>query len=346
MDALVAAIIKEIEIQKHFISEDVSSIYFGGGTPSLLTGGQLSKIMSALRQQFNVDPNAEITLEANPDDVTEAKAEEWKLHQVNRISLGVQSFDNDVLLSLNRSHNAKQAIESISILQDNELDNISIDLIYGIPNQSFATWQQNLDKTIALNIPHISSYALTIENNTVFGKWNKRGKYSAASEESYEQEYNYLCTALKRAKYDHYEVSNFAKQNCRSMHNSSYWRQESYLGIGPGAHSFDGKDRFFNVSNNAAYIRALEEGKVPNTKDSLTKDDRFNEYLLTGLRTIEGVRLDYLFEEFDVDLKKKHQRFLTKCVQEGLIIISSDRLSLSENGFFVSDSIILEFMKE
>ena len=346
MDALVAAIIKEIEIQKQFISEDVSSIYFGGGTPSLLTGGQLSKIMSALRQQFNVDPNAEITLEANPDDVTEAKAEEWKLHQVNRISLGVQSFDNDVLLSLNRSHNAKQAIESISILQDNELDNISIDLIYGIPNQSFATWQQNLDKTIALNIPHISSYALTIENNTVFGKWNKRGKYSAASEESYEQEYNYLCTALKRAKYDHYEVSNFAKQNCRSMHNSSYWRQESYLGIGPGAHSFDGKDRFFNVSNNAAYIRALEEGKVPNTKDSLTKDDRFNEYLLTGLRTIEGVRLDYLFEEFDVDLKKKHQRFLTKCVQEGLIIISSDRLSLSENGFFVSDSIILEFMKE
>ena len=346
MDALVAAIIKEIEIQKHFISEDVSSIYFGGGTPSLLTGGQLSKIMSALRQQFNVDPNAEITLEANPDDVTEAKAEEWKLHQVNRISLGVQSFDNDVLLSLNRSHNAKQAIESISILQDNELDNISIDLIYGIPNQSFATWQQNLDKTIALNIPHISSYALTIENNTVFGKWNKRGKYSAASEESYEQEYNYLCTALKRAKYDHYEVSNFAKQNCRSMHNSSYWRQESYLGIGPGAHSFDGKDRFFNVSNNAAYIRALEEGKVPNTKDSLTKDDRFNEYLLTGLRTIEGVRLDYLFEEFDVDLKKKHQRFLTKCVQEGLIIISSDRLSLTENGFFVSDSIILEFMKE
>ena len=346
MDALVAAIIKEIEIQKQFISEDVSSIYFGGGTPSLLTGGQLSKIMSALRQQFNVDPNAEITLEANPDDVTEAKAEEWKLHQVNRISLGVQSFDNDVLLSLNRSHNAKQAIESISILQDNELDNISIDLIYGIPNQSFATWQQNLDKTIALNIPHISSYALTIENNTVFGKWNKRGKYSAASEESYEQEYNYLCTALKRAKYDHYEVSNFAKQNCRSMHNSSYWRQESYLGIGPGAHSFDGKDRFFNVSNNAAYIRALEEGKVPNTKDSLTKDDRFNEYLLTGLRTIEGVRLDYLFEEFDVDLKKKHQRFLTKCVQEGLIIISSDRLSLTENGFFVSDSIILEFMKE
>ncbi len=346
MDALVAAIIKEIEIQKQFISEDVSSIYFGGGTPSLLTGGQLSKIMSALRQQFNVDPNAEITLEANPDDVTEAKAEEWKLHQVNRISLGVQSFDNDVLLSLNRSHNAKQAIESISILQDNELVNISIDLIYGIPNQSFATWQQNLDKTIALNIPHISSYALTIENNTVFGKWNKRGKYSAASEESYEQEYNYLCTALKRAKYDHYEVSNFAKQNCRSMHNSSYWRQESYLGIGPGAHSFDGKDRFFNVSNNAAYIRALEEGKVPNTKDSLTKDDRFNEYLLTGLRTIEGVRLDYLFEEFDVDLKKKHQRFLTKCVQEGLIIISSDRLSLSENGFFVSDSIILEFMKE
>ena len=346
MDALVAAIIKEIEIQKQFISEDVSSIYFGGGTPSLLTGGQLSKIMSALRQQFNVDPNAEITLEANPDDVTEAKAEEWKLHQVNRISLGVQSFDNDVLLSLNRSHNAKQAIESISILQDNELDNISIDLIYGIPNQSFATWQQNLDKTIALNIPHISSYALTIENNTVFGKWNKRGKYSAASEESYEQEYNYLCTALKRAKYDHYEVSNFAKQNCRSMHNSSYWRQESYLGIGPGAHSFDGKDRFFNVSNNAAYIRALEEGKVPNTKDSLTKDDRFNEYLLTGLRTIEGVRLDYLFEEFDVDLKKKHQGFLTKCVQEGLIIISSDRLSLTENGFFVSDSIILEFMKE
>lgn len=346
MDALVAAIIKEIEIQKQFISEDVSSIYFGGGTPSLLTGGQLSKIMSALRQQFNVDPNAEITLEANPDDVTEAKAEEWKLHQVNRISLGVQSFDNDVLLSLNRSHNAKQAIESISILQDNELDNISIDLIYGIPNQSFATWQQNLDKTIALNIPHISSYALTIENNTVFGKWNKRGKYSAASEESYEQEYNYLCTALKRAKYDHYEVSNFAKQNCRSMHNSSYWRQESYLGIGPGAHSFDGKDRFFNVSNNAAYIRALEEGKVPNTKDSLTKDDRFNEYLLTGLRTIEGVRLDYLFEEFEVDLKKKHQGFLTKCVQEGLIIISSDRLSLTENGFFVSDSIILEFMKE
>ena len=346
MDALVAAIIKEIEIQKHFISEDVSSIYFGGGTPSLLTGGQLSKIMSALRQQFNVDPNAEITLEANPDDVTEAKAEEWKLHQVNRISLGVQSFDNDVLLSLNRSHNAKQAIESISILQDNELDNISIDLIYGIPNQSFATWQQNLDKTIALNIPHISSYALTIENNTVFGKWNKRGKYSAASEESYEQEYNYLCTALKRAKYDHYEVSNFAKQNCRSMHNSSYWRQESYLGIGPGAHSFDGKDRFFNISNNAAYIRALQGGEVPNTTDSLTKDDRFNEYLLTGLRTIEGVRLDYLFEEFDVDLKKKHQRFLTKCVQEGLIIISSDRLSLSENGFFVSDSIILEFMKE
>lgn len=346
MDALVAAIIKEIEIQKQFISEDVSSIYFGGGTPSLLTGGQLSKIMSALRQQFNVDPNAEITLEANPDDVTEAKAEEWKLHQVNRISLGVQSFDNDVLLSLNRSHNAKQAIESISILQDNELDNISIDLIYGIPNQSFATWQQNLDKTIALNIPHISSYALTIENNTVFGKWNKRGKYSAASEESYEQEYNYLCTALKRAKYDHYEVSNFAKQNCRSMHNSSYWRQESYLGIGPGAHSFDGKDRFFNISNNAAYIRALQGGEVPNTTDSLTKDDRFNEYLLTGLRTIEGVRLDYLFEEFDVDLKKKHQRFLTKCVQEGLIIISSDRLSLSENGFFVSDSIILEFMKE
>ena len=346
MDALVAAIIKEIEIQKQFISEDVSSIYFGGGTPSLLTGGQLSKIMSALRQQFNVDPNAEITLEANPDDVTEAKAEEWKLHQVNRISLGVQSFDNDVLLSLNRSHNAKQAIESISILQDNELDNISIDLIYGIPNQSFATWQQNLDKTIALNIPHISSYALTIENNTVFGKWNKRGKYSAASEESYEQEYNYLCTALKRAKYDHYEVSNFAKQNCRSMHNSSYWRQESYLGIGPGAHSFDGKDRFFNISNNAAYIRALQGGEVPNTTDSLTKDDRFNEYLLTGLRTIEGVRLDYLFEEFDVDLKKKHQGFLTKCVQEGLIIISSDRLSLTENGFFVSDSIILEFMKE
>jgi oxygen-independent coproporphyrinogen-3 oxidase len=346
MDAMVDAIIKEVELQKKFINTDISSIYFGGGTPSLLNGKHLSKIMNALQLQFTINPNAEITLEANPDDIVKEKVLVWASNTINRISLGVQSFDNDVLQSLNRSHDAKQAIESISILQDHGVDNISLDLIYGIPNQSFATWQQNLDKAINLNIPHISSYALTIEENTVLGKWNQKGTYSAASEESYERDYKYLCSILQKAGYEHYEVSNFAKQDCRSKHNSSYWQQEAYLGIGPGAHSFDGKDRFFNISNNAAYIRALAEGRVPATIDSLSEHDRFNEYLLTGLRTSEGVRLEYLMQIFNVDLENTYKSFLAKCMQEGLIKLSDGRLTLTEKGFFVSDSIILEFMKE
>ena len=341
---MIDAICFEIELQKSFIKEDVRTIYFGGGTPSLVNSKMIDQVLLRVKDNFDVIGDAEITLEANPDDISTNKLSEWGKIGINRLSLGLQTFDNDQLVTLNRSHSTFDAERAIGSILNSNIENFTIDLIYGLPGQGLDTWRKNLEKVIGYDIPHISSYALTIEEKTVLGHWQKKGKMHFASEEDYEKEYNLMCELLRVGGYTHYEVSNFAKPGFKSAHNSAYWMDHNYLGLGPAAHSFNGKERFFNISNNSKYIKSIGSGIIPNQSEELTEEDRFHEYLLTGLRTNSGVSLQKSKAIFGKDLYALNTEFIEKCIAEDLAVIDADMLILTEKGFFLSDSIIIELM--
>src|SRR5215204_2169964 len=332
---LLHSLLKETELQKHYLeNEAVETIYFGGGTPSLLQIEDLRLQIEKLYQNFNISPNAEITLEANPDDITEEKLIGWREIGINRLSIGVQSFFEEDLVWMNRAHNAEQAVGSLQ-LAIQHFNNISMDLIYGHPLLSNEKWKQNVEKVIALNIPHISCYALTVEPKTPLSKMNKEKKKEDIHQEKQAEQFLLLMQWLEDAGYEHYEISNFAKHGFRSRHNSSYWQGKNYLGIGPSAHSFNGKSRQWNISNNNIYIESLEKNHIPFEKEILTQSQKANEYIMTSLRTMEGLDINKIPEAMSHELWATSKKF----IQSGKLTLKENKLLLTKEGKLFADGI-------
>jgi putative oxygen-independent coproporphyrinogen III oxidase len=301
--AVVKSLLQEITLQKDYLAgEPVHTIYFGGGTPSLLQAGELQALLAHLRATFTIADDAEITLEANPDDLSTEKLLMLKAAGINRLSIGVQSFHETDLTWMNRAHNSQQALDSIRQAQDLGFHNITIDLIYGGPTLTDEGWKQNVQQAIALGVPHLSCYALTVEPGTALDHFIKKKKMAATDPDKAALHFEMLMDLLGEAGYEHYEISNFALPGWHSRHNSSYWQGRSYLGLGPSAHSFNGTTRQWNIANNALYIQSITEGKVPFEIESLTTAMQFNEYIMTALRTSAGCNLEWVAEKFGTAL--------------------------------------------
>ncbi|MDR6565932.1 radical SAM family heme chaperone HemW [Chitinophaga ginsengisegetis] len=301
-EAMVNSIVQEIALQKDYLAQEpVHTIYFGGGTPSLLKEQELTALLLHLRATFAVAADAEITLEANPDDLTAEKLVQLKAAGINRLSIGVQSFHEEDLTWMNRAHNSRQALDCIKQAQDLGFQNITIDLIYGGPTLTNEGWEQNVKQAIALGVPHLSCYALTVEPGTALDHFIKKKKMAATDPDKAAQHFEMLMEWLGAAGYEHYEISNFALPGWHSRHNSSYWQGKPYLGLGPSAHSFNGISRQWNIANNAQYIKSIAAGTVPFEIESLTTAMQFNEYIMTSLRTSAGCNLEWVAEKFGTD---------------------------------------------
>jgi len=337
---LIHSISSELDLQKDYLQgERIETIYFGGGTPSVLSGKELDLIFNSIYKHYSVTPSPEITLEANPDDLSKEKITTLKDSGVNRVSLGVQSFDDRVLKFLNRAHTGKDAFICVDLLRDEGIDNLSIDLIHSIPGQDEHQLIQNLEKIIALAPQHISVYSLTIEEKTVFGKWAARGQLKMVEENFSASQFELVMDVLTESGYQHYEISNFCLPGFASRHNSSYWQQKKYLGVGPSAHSFDGDSRQFNVSNNHMYMKSLHEGKITFEKEILTRENKINEYIFTSLRTSRGCDLLYLKSKWDYDLKKINLVYIQSLLSEGYIALYDETLILTRKGKLLADKI-------
>lgn len=338
-DEMVLALAKEISLRKsESQNEEVETIYFGGGTPSILSTEDLKFLIDAVYQNYKVIKNPEITVEANPDDLTEERIVELSKNKINRLSIGIQSFFEDDLQLMNRAHNSDEASNCLKIATQ-YFDNISLDLIYGIPGSSNEKWQQNIDKALSFGINHISSYALTVEPKTALDKFIKKGIIKQPDDEAAQEQFHILVETLQENGFVHYELSNFGKPDYFSKNNSSYWLGKKYIGIGPSAHSYDGVNRGWNVSNNSIYIKSIQENKVPIEIEKLTITDRYNEYIMTGLRTIWGVSLERIekdFGKFYLDyLNKEVKRFL----EDDLLFIEENVLRATKKGKFLCDGI-------
>lgn len=339
-DAMTDAICREIELRgKKQQDNGVASLYFGGGTPSVLSGIQLQKIMEALNREFEIQSDAEITLEANPDDLNETYLETLNAVGINRLSIGVQSFREEDLTLINRSHNALQAVEAIEKAKNKGINNISIDLIYGIPGSSAKVWEANLGKAVELGVQHISCYSLTIEQGTVFGHMVHTGSLEPVPDSNYESQYEAACNVLKQHGYAHYEVSNFALDGFQAQHNSAYWTGEKYIGFGPGAHSYDGQSRRWNISNNRLYMKGLQDDEIPFETEVLSDKDRLNEKLMTGLRTACGISPEEVFNMAGSQHKELEKR-IEDLIGKGQLIQLETRIVIPEPLLYVSDSII------
>jgi len=337
---LLQAIGKELLIQKNYLGDEkINTLYFGGGTPSILSTDEVNNIFDIIFGNFDVAPSAEITLEANPDDLVSEKLVAFKKIGINRLSIGIQSFDDDVLRFLNRAHNSRLAVSSFHEAREVGFENISIDLMYALPGQDLTDWKKNIDRALSLGPNHISAYSLTIEEKTVFGKWAANKKIKVRSDDASAQELLLLIQELEREGFEHYEVSNFSKPGYISKHNSSYWKGEKYLGVGPSAHSYNGTSRQFNISNNPLYINTLESGQIPATIEILSLEDKANEYLLTTLRTSWGTDLKKLSNELQYDLLTIHGNYVQKLVENGHALLSNETLILTKSGRLLADKI-------
>ena len=341
---LINALTHELALQKDYLGEEINTIYLGGGTPSILNRGELDTLFSVIRTHFALAPHAEITLEANPDDLTKEKLEEIRASGINRLSIGIQSFDDNLLKYLNRVHDANGARRCLKYVREAGFNNISIDLIYAIPGQSQKIWEETLQEALSFLPEHISSYGLTIEERTVFGNLSKRGKLHPMDEENSAQQFEILTDMLLQAGYGHYEISNFCKPGFHSRHNSNYWKQSRYLGIGPSAHSYNGDSRQFNIRNNASYVRSINKGIVPFEREVLTRENKINEYILTTLRTEWGCNLSFLKQHLDDDLLHRCGDNLSLLQQNGLIMIGDGILQLSRKGKLLADKIAEDLM--
>lgn len=338
--ALVEALRTELVMQKRYLNgEKIETIYLGGGTPSLLTAAELAEILATVHDQFSVHPEAEITLEGNPDDLTKEKLHALKAIGINRLSIGIQSFDDGILKFFNRAHNASMALSSVHDARAAGFENISIDLMYAIPGQDLESWKKNITKAIGLQPEHISSYSLTIEEKTVFGRWASQKKLLVPDNDESAIELTALVNALANAGYQHYEVSNFAKPGYISRHNSSYWVGKYYLGIGPSAHSYDGHSRQFNISNNHLYIRSIQSERVPATHETLTREDKINDWILTTLRTSWGTDLKKLRQDHEYDLLQVHHKYVNNLIAGNLAVVNNDTLILTASGRLLADKI-------
>ncbi len=337
---MIGAFVREIELQKDYLDgEPINTIYFGGGTPSLLSPGELRLLMDTVRKYFSVSPSSEITLEANPDDLTKETLLLLKESGINRLSIGIQSFDDEVLLFLNRAHDSIAAENCVELAREASFENISIDLIYAIPNQDHEAWAKNIERALALKPNHISSYSLTIEEKTAFGRWAASGKLRVKDDEFAATQLIMLVDKLEEKGFEQYEVSNFALPNFQSQHNSSYWRQQKYVGIGPSAHSYDGNSRQFNISNNHLYLKSIENNIVPATIEVLTRAEKINDYLLTTLRTSWGANLQTLKENFNFNLMMEHEPYIKSLAAKGLVQIENEMLILTKTGKLFADKI-------
>lgn len=347
-DELIIALLKEIDLTVESIAstennvdliEPIDTIYFGGGTPSLLNQDELESIMNKIFSIFKISGDAEISIEANPDDITEEKLIEWKKAGINRLSIGIQSFYQEDLEWMNRAHNIDQAIQCIELSQKNGFYNISIDLIYGTPLLTNEKWEENVKKALAYNIPHLSCYALTVEPKTLLNKLIEQKKSADVDPDRQAEQFVLLMNWLKVAGYEHYEISNFAKPGNRSRHNSSYWQGKKYFGFGPSAHSFDGQNRQWNIANNSIYIKTIHEGSIPFEKEILTQTQRINEFIMISLRTMEGLNLKIFENMTDEKSKENLLQSAIKYINSSLLNIENDQLILTNKGKLLADGI-------
>ncbi|MBC7449649.1 MAG: radical SAM family heme chaperone HemW [Hymenobacteraceae bacterium] len=352
--AVLTAITKEIELRARYFgpgAAPLTSLYFGGGTPSLLTAAELNGLFAAIERIFGWEVGAEITLEANPHDLTPAWLAALRGTPVNRLSIGIQSFHEPHLRLMNRAHSAAEALACVRYAQDAGFANLSIDLIYGIPAPDHTIWQHDLATALSLNVPHVSAYALTVEPRTALGRWTEKGRFRPSTDEFTAQQFEQLTASLTAGGYAHYEISNFARPGAEARHNSAYWQGTAYVGIGPSAHSFDGyATRQANVASNTGYVAALERGEIPATIEHLSPRDLANEYLLTSLRTSCGTDLHHLREHFGRDLATTHAATLADLTARGLATVDcaangSAVLRLTSAGRLLADDITLTFFE-
>lgn len=330
---------QEITLRQNYLEKKaLETVYFGGGTPSLLSAKELSSLLETLYRHFPVSPNAEITIEANPDDLTAQKLRELKQLGFNRLSIGIQSFSDAHLHYLHRIHSSADARRSVLQAQDVGFDNISVDLIYGIPSTNHDIWKFDLESAHSLNVQHISSYCLTIEPGTVFGKWLKAKKIKNTEEDFSALQFEMLMESMSDHGYEHYEVSNFSLPGLHSRHNSSYWLGGRYLGIGPAAHSYNGTSRQHNVASNAAYMQNIGKGKIPAEIEVLSQKDKVNEYLLTGIRTKWGCDFFRLRQEFGMDISS-YEKIIEPYRNENYLSYENGVVQLSKKGMLIADKI-------
>lgn len=345
-DALIDAMIKEIVLRKDFLrGEPLTTIYFGGGTPSLLTATQLEKLFSAIRQHFLIEEEAEITLEANPDDIIYETLTSWKALGVNRLSIGVQSFQDADLRFMNRAHSAAEAISAISLARQFDFHDLTIDLIYGTPTMNDEAWEQNLAMLETLDLPHFSAYALTVEPRTALAQFVRNRMVPAPAEEQAATQFQYLIDWSKKSGYEQYEISNFAKPKHYSRHNTAYWQGVSYLGIGPSAHSFDGRQRTWNMRNNPEYIRKIELAEPFFEIEELSETNRYNEYVMTALRTCWGLSRETLANEFGGTALEFIETPLLKFKRYGWVVDDGKSILLTDQGKLFADHIASELFR-
>ena len=336
---MIAALVKEIEIRKVELGNTtIETIYFGGGTPSVLSTKEIETLIAAVYENFKVVENPEITFEANPDDLSEEKIIELSNSPINRLSIGIQSFFEKDLKLMNRAHNSKEAKKCLEFATQ-YFANISVDLIYGIPDCTNQEWRENIQTALSFGVPHISSYALTVEPKTPLASFIKKGIIKNVDDEKAQEQFHILIEELEKASFIHYETSNFGTEGFFSQNNSSYWLGKSYLGIGPSAHSFDGSQRSWNVRNNSKYINAIAESRLPIERETLSKTDRYNEYIMTGLRTIWGVSFDKIRNEFGDKYIEYLENHSKKHLQKDLLYLENQVLKTTKKGKFLSDGI-------
>ncbi len=338
-ETMLKALANELSLRNdEFKNEPVETIYFGGGTPSILKSEEINSLINMVYANYEVVDNPEITLEANPDDLTEEKIKELAYSLVNRLSIGIQSFFEADLKFMNRAHSADEAAESL-FEATCHFDNISIDLIYGIPNMTNERWKQNIEKALAFGIPHISSYALTVEPKTALANFIEKGIVKPLDDKVSQAHFNILLGEMEAAGFVNYETSNFGKPDYFSKNNTAYWQQKKYMGIGPSAHSFDGLKRGWNVKNNPKYIKSIEKNELPMEVEVLSRTDRYNEYVMTGLRTIWGVSIARIASEYGSEYQKYLLKQAQKHIQENLLQIVDDTLLTTKKGKFLADGI-------
>jgi len=338
-DEMVLALAKEIDMRKNdFSNEIVETIYFGGGTPSVLSNEEINFLISEVYKHYKVVENPEITLEANPDDLSSERILELSKSLINRLSIGIQSFYEADLKMMNRAHNSAEAKKCLEEATK-YFDNISLDLIYGIPGMSDEMWKQNIQTALDFGIPHISSYALTVESKTALSKLIQTGKVAEPQDEVATNHFMILVEMLQNNGFIHYELSNFGKENYFSKNNSAYWLGKKYIGIGPSAHSYDGEKRGWNIANNSLYLKAIQNDELPIETETLTISDRYNEYIMTGLRTIWGVSLERIEKEFGLEYLKYLEKQSRKFLNDNLLSIDNNILKPTPKGKFLTDGI-------
>jgi len=340
-EQFITTLLKEIALQKDYLSDKkIETVYFGGGTPSILSAQEINQIFDEINNYFDLSNVGEITLEANPDDLSLEYLQALKQTKVNRLSIGIQSFFDEDLLLMNRRHSAIEAKTCVENAKKTGFENITIDLMYGLPNLSLERWKENINHALSLQVNHISAYHLSIEKQTAFNKFHNDEKITLPNEDLSELQYTTLVEILKKNGFIHYEISNFARKGFEAVHNSNYWKQKTYLGLGPSAHSFNGSSRQWNISNNLKYISSLESNFINFEVEELSEKERFNEYILTSLRTIWGVDIAYIKNTFP---QKYCSIFIAKMeeyVRQGHAVQNDASISLTNKAMFISDSII------